>query len=142
MVIGEASSAATLERKSEKRTGNHSYFSRMTDSTTFQRAALVETERRGLYHASEVATINDGAEWIQQFIDYHRPDAVRILDFPHAAERFTSIYQTCEEGGITLAEEWLADQRNRLKEKGGTTVLESLSRSKIHDNNGSATAEI
>jgi hypothetical protein len=95
----------------------------LTDSTNFQRAALVETERRGLYHASEVATVNDGAEWIQQFIDYHRPDAVRILDFPHAAERFTSIYQTCEEEGVTLAEEWPAEQRKLLKEKGGTAVL-------------------
>ena len=126
MVIGEASSTTVQERKPEKRTRNHSYFSRLTDSTTFQRAALVETERRGLYHASEVATVNDGAEWIQQFIDYHRPDAVRILDFPHAAERFTSIYQTSAEEGVTLAEEWPAEQRKRLKEKGGTVVLETL----------------
>jgi hypothetical protein len=126
MVIGEASSAVTQERKPEKRTGNHSYFSRLTDSTTFQRAALVETERRGLYHASEVAAVNDGAKWIQQFIDYHRPDAVRILDFPHAAERFTSIYQTCQEEGVPLTDEWSAEQRHRLKEEGGTAVLETL----------------
>ena len=126
MVIGEASSNTVQERKPEKRTGNHSYFSRLTDSTTFQRAALAETERRGLYHASQVAAVNDGAEWIQQFIDYHRPDAVRILDFPHAAERFTSIYQTCQEEGVTLPAEWPAQQRHRLKEEGGTAVLNDL----------------
>ena len=126
MVIAEARSGAIQEGESEKRTSNHSYFSRLTDSTSFQRAALVETERRGLYHASEVAAVNDGAEWIQQFIDYHRPDAVRILDFPHAAERFTTIYQTCQEAGAPLPEEWPAEQRRRLQEKGGTTVLETL----------------
>ena len=26
----------------------------------------------------------DGAEWLQGFIDYHCPQAVLILDFPHA----------------------------------------------------------
>ena len=126
MVIGEASSADTQEKKTDKRSGKHSYFSRLTDSVGFQRAALVETERRGLYHASEVAAVNDGAEWIQQFIDYHRPDAVRILDFPHAAERFTSIYQICQEEGVPLAVAWPAEQRHRLKEEGGTAVLETL----------------
>ena len=28
--------------------------------------------------------VMDGAEWEQGFVDSHRPDAVRILDFPHA----------------------------------------------------------
>lgn len=125
MVIAEAE-VATRGEGSEKRTSNHSYFSRLTDSTSFQRAALVETERRGLNHAAEVATVNDGAEWIQQFIDYHRPDAVRILDFPHAAERFTTIYQTCQEAGVPLPSEWPAEQRRRLKEEGGKVVLETL----------------
>ena len=126
MVIGEATSTSTQEGKREKRTDKHSYFSRLTDSTTFQRAALAETERRGLYHASQVAAVNDGAEWIQQFVDYHRPDALRILDFPHAAERFTTIYQACQENGVALADEWPAEQRRRLKEEGGTAVLETL----------------
>ncbi len=31
--------------------------------------------------------MTDGAGWLQSFIDLHRPDAQRILDFPHAAER-------------------------------------------------------
>lgn len=125
MVIAEAE-VATRGEGSEKRTSNHSYFSRLTDSTSFQRAALVETERRGLNHAAEVASVNYGAEWIQQFIDYHRPDAVRILDFPHAAERFTTIYQTCQEAGVPLPSEWPAEQRRRLKEEGGNVVLETL----------------
>lgn len=103
-----------------------SYFSRLTDAVSFQRAALVETEGRGLLHAPAVAAVSDGAEWIQQFVGYHRPDALRILDFPHAAERFTTIYAKCQEKGVTLGDEWPRQQRQRLKEEGGTAVLASL----------------
>ena len=35
----------------------------------------------------------DGAEWLQRFVDLHAPDAVRILDFPHAAQRLAPIAQ-------------------------------------------------
>ena len=45
----------------------------------------METERRGVCQAKEVCAVQDGAEWIQGFVDLYRPDAVRILDFAHAA---------------------------------------------------------
>src|SRR5699024_8583854 len=32
----------------------------------------------------------DGAAWCQSFIDVHAPQAVRILDFAHAAKRITA----------------------------------------------------
>jgi hypothetical protein len=62
-----------------------SYFSHLTDLATFTQQALVETHRRGTTTAGAVAAVVDGAEGTQRFIDAHRPDAVRILDFPHAA---------------------------------------------------------
>ena len=62
-------------------------FSRLTDAETFGRLALVETQRRGMETACQVGAVTDGAEGAQGFLDRHRPDAVRILDFPHAAER-------------------------------------------------------
>jgi hypothetical protein len=40
-----------------------------------------------------VGAVTDGAEWIQAFVDFHRPDALRILDFPHAGERVAKIGQ-------------------------------------------------
>ena len=61
-----------------------SYVSRLTDAETCGRLALVETHRRGTETAKTVCAVHDGAEWIQGFVDLHRPDAVRILDFPHA----------------------------------------------------------
>ncbi len=41
--------------------------------------------RRGVERATEVAAVQDGADWLQGFVDGHRHDAVRILDFAHAA---------------------------------------------------------
>src|SRR3954468_18750968 len=66
-----------------------SYFSRLTDSTTFAELAVLEFHRRGIETAGRVGAVVDGAEWCQSFIDYQYADAVRILDLPHAAEHIT-----------------------------------------------------
>jgi hypothetical protein len=58
--------------------------SRLTDVETWGRLALVETHRRGAETAKPVCAVSDGAEWIQGFVDLHRPEAVRILDFRQA----------------------------------------------------------
>lgn len=63
-----------------------SYFSRMTEHATFTRLATIETHRRGVERATTVLAVNDGAEWIQEYIDLQRADAVRILDWAHASE--------------------------------------------------------
>jgi hypothetical protein len=69
----------------EVHTQELSYFSRLADHETFGRLATVETHRRGTEKAGVVCGVVDGAEWEQKFLDLHRPDAVRILDFRHAA---------------------------------------------------------
>lgn len=88
VVIGQVESKKTPSKQRPEQqveTVNLSYFSRLTDAETFGRLATVETERRGVCQAKEVCAVQDGAEWIQGFVDLHRPDAVRILDFAHAA---------------------------------------------------------
>ena len=57
------------------RTADPSYFSRRAEHTAFRRLALVETYRRGVSTATEVVAVVDGADWLQRFIDFHRPDA-------------------------------------------------------------------
>ncbi len=76
---------------SAARTQHLSYFARLSDAETFGRQALGELPRRGLEQAGEVAAVQDGAVWLQGFLDFHRPDARRILDWPHAAQRLTAI---------------------------------------------------
>ncbi len=70
----------TRTKRGEVCTQDLSYFSRLSDAASFEEAALVETHRRGLERATEVCAVQDGAEWLQGLVDYHRADAVRILD--------------------------------------------------------------
>jgi hypothetical protein len=86
VAIGEVKEPVTRKGQCEVHTCHISYFSRMTDAETFGELAEVEMRRRGVSQAKAVCAVTDGAEWIQGFIDLHRPDALRVLDFPHAAE--------------------------------------------------------
>jgi len=79
-----------------------SYFSRLTSSSSFGELATLEIHRRGVETAGRVGAVVDGAEWCQTFIDLHAPQAVRILDFPHAAEYIEAIGQTAGADGPLL----------------------------------------
>jgi len=70
----------TRNKRGEVCTQGLSYFSRLSDAASFEEAALVEMHRRGLERATAVCAVQDGAEWLQGLVDYHRADAVRILD--------------------------------------------------------------
>jgi hypothetical protein len=103
-----------------------SYFSRLADNHTFERLALVETHRRGLEAAGQVAAVLDGAEWLQGFVDFHRPDAVRILDFPHGAEYIGKMGQAVYGEGTPESQAWLTPHLHRLKHEGPAQVLADL----------------
>jgi len=103
-----------------------SYFSRLTDAETFQRLALVETQRRGVETAGRVIAPLDGAEWEQKFLDYHRPDAIRILDFAHAGEYIAKIGAAVWRLGTLTTQEWLGGQLSHLKQQGPALVLPEL----------------
>ena len=116
MVIGEVEPPKQVKDELVIQTRALSYFSRLTDSTTFQRLALVET-------AGAVSAVTDGAEWCQSFVDFHRSDAVRILDFPHAGEHLAQIGQVVFGEGTAATETWFTQQLHRLKHDGPTAVL-------------------
>ena len=87
----------------------------MTDHRSFGRLAMVETHRRGTESAGKVCAVVDGAEWQQGFIDLHRADAVRILDWCHGAEHLARAGQAAFGAGTAAASEWLGIQLHRLK---------------------------
>jgi hypothetical protein len=128
LVLGEVLPAMEVKGEMVIQTAQHSYFSRLTDSETFQRLSLVETQRRGVETAQTVGAVTDGSEWIQGFVDYHRPDAVRILDFPHAGEHLNNIAQTIWGEGSAPAQSWLAEQLHQLKHTGPNGVLSEVRR--------------
>jgi hypothetical protein len=109
-------------------TGERSDFSRLTDAETFGRLALVETHRRGTETARTVCAVSDGAEGIQGVVDLHRPDAVRILDFPHALSAVAQAGQAVYGEGTTAFTLWFTPQRHVLKHGTPEEVLAALRR--------------
>lgn len=103
-----------------------SYFSRLCDAPTFAELALTELHRRGTERAGRVCAVVDGAEWLQRFVDYYRPDAIRILDFPHAAEHLGTAAQAVFGAGTAEASDWLGVQRHELKHGDPDHVLSAL----------------
>jgi len=91
VVIGEVQPKVEERGEEVVHTRNLSYFSRRVSAEEFTRLALVEVHRRGLENATGVGAVMDGADWLQGFVDYHCPEAVRILDFPHAGEHISPI---------------------------------------------------
>jgi hypothetical protein len=81
MAVGEFERVGVTE---EVKAQNLSYFTRSYRVRDFETFSLAELARRGLGKAGTVVAVNDGAEWLQSFVDYHCPTAVRILDFAHA----------------------------------------------------------
>lgn len=110
----------------EVHTQELSYFSRMAEHETFGRLATVETQRRGIEKAKVVCGVVDGAEWEQKFFDLHRPDAVRILDFRHAAEYLVKAGQAALGVGTEATSEWIRVQLHELKHGDPEEVLEGL----------------
>lgn len=126
LVIGEVEEAVLERGEWTVHSGQLSYFSRLTDSKAFEWLALVETHRRGVENARQVCAVTDGADWEQSFIDLHRPDAVRILDFAHAAGRISQMGQAIWGEGTAEALSWLKLQLHRLKQDGPCGVLAEL----------------
>ena len=102
--------------------GDLSYFSRLMDAARFTDLAEVETRRRHLVQAKEVCAVMDGADWLQAFVEIHRPDAIRILDFPHAAEHLSHLLETLSASGRAFPARMLERCLHILKHRGPDTL--------------------
>ena len=114
--------SSTNSGQDQVKTAKISYFSRMSDSDTFSELATGEIARRGFLDTKEVCAVQDGAEWIQSLIDAQRADAVRILDFYHAASYLSEIATLLRNAGTPLQDNWLDEQLHDLKHHGPAKV--------------------
>jgi hypothetical protein len=103
-----------------------SYFSRLADSASFGELATSEIQRRGVESAGQVGAVVDGAEWCQSFLDLHAPEALRILDFAHAASYVDAIGQRLGEQTELLTESARNSLCHDLKHSGASSVVERL----------------
>ena len=126
LVVGEVGEPTRSTGKRSCRPHSHSYFSRVAEAEVFQRLTFGELYRRRVETAGQIATVSDGAEWIQGFIDFHCPDATRILDFPHAAQRICQIGEAVLGAEHASLRAWQTRQLHQLKHDGPQAVLDSL----------------
>ena len=108
------------------KTGDLSYFSRVEDSDTFAQSALYEWHRRGGDHAHRIVAVNDGALWIQNFIDYHCPQAIRVLDFAHAKAYLATIGRAIHGAETLQFKQWYARMCKQLGQKPPQRTLAEL----------------
>jgi hypothetical protein len=126
LALGEVERTTAADGSVRIRTTALSYFSRLTDAETFRELARGELHRRGTAAATVVCAVQDGAEWQQRFVDHHRPDAVRILDFPHAIEHLATVGRAVFGSGTAAFSEWLGCQANTFKHGNPDQVLTAV----------------
>src|SRR5262249_23930687 len=102
------------------------YFARLSDAETVGRQALGARHRRGLERAAAVAAVQDGAVWVQGVVDFHRPDALRILCLPHAAPRLGMVSDTLFWADTPRSRRASARLRHGLWAEGPSRVLAVL----------------
>jgi hypothetical protein len=126
LALGEVDQRTAADGSRQITTTALSYFSRLTDAETFRELARGELYRRGTAAATVVCAVQDGAEWQQRFVDHHRPDAVRILDFPHALEHLGTAGRAVFGPGTAAFSEWLGIQAHTFKHGDPEVVLTAL----------------
>lgn len=126
LAVGEVQPPQLTPEGPVVQTSKLSYFSRRTDSTTFGEIATLELHRRGIEAARRVGAVVDGAVWCQSFVDLHYPEALRVLDFAHAAEYLATIAQTPGTDGPLLSASEHDELRRSLKHEGAQAVLPRL----------------
>ncbi len=103
-----------------------SYFSRHCTAREFIRQTTLPTHERGTRRAGTVVAVSDGAPWLQALIDRQCPDAVRILDFPHAVSYLSQAAQAAFGSGSREAAVWLDEWAPKLKSQEPEDVLTAL----------------
>jgi hypothetical protein len=117
----------------EVQTRELSYFARLATAEQFGRLATLETHRRGTTRAGRVVAVLDGAPWLQGLVDLQRPDATRILDFPHAAEHLGVAATAVWGEGSAQARGWLGGWLHELKHGDPAEVLAAVGRLPVAD---------
>ena len=126
LAIGTVVASTTPDAESAVHTHELSYCCRLTDAEQFRDLATLETHRRGTRRAGTVCAVADGAEWIQHFIDWRCPQAVRILDFTHAKDHVRDAALAVFGAGTAAGSAWLGTQLHELKHGDPDRVLAAL----------------
>jgi hypothetical protein len=116
----------TAAGRLEVHTSDLSYFSRVAECHTFTEQATLEILRRGTLQAGRVCGVVDGAVWEQDFLHFHCPGAVHILDWPHGVGYLARVAHALYGADTPESATWLAAQRQTLLTGDPAVVLDRL----------------
>ncbi len=98
----------------EVRAQAFSFYADFAEPEAFGRALWWEGVRRGALQAQEIIALGDGAHWIWNLVAEHFPEAIQILDWPHAAGYLWEAAHTIFGEGTDLAKRWAKDRLEEL----------------------------
>lgn len=109
------------EGKASRRAGDpivtlkeHSYQAGLWDADTMALHQYAEGLRRGIDLCPRLSSVNDGAPWIGRITDLNFPDAIQIVDWPHAEGKLWKVGKAVFGEQSPEAREWVADQVDHL----------------------------
>lgn len=114
--------------KGGPRVSGQSYHSRLCDHDTFIRSCRGEFFRRATEVIRDVQAVMDGADWLSQLIEEHCPQAVRILDFTHAADAVIEAAHAAFGQGTEACLRWLTPRLHDLRHGDPQDVLDALTK--------------
>lgn len=126
LIVGEFGTIRNHQGQESVKTSDLSYFSRSYRARDFEFYALTEIHRRGVAQANLVVMPSDGSEWIQNFADYHCPQAIRILDFPHAQGYLADVGKAVYGEGTEAFQTWFRQASQMLKHRPPAETLAYL----------------
>ena len=79
--------------KTELKSKNKTFVSRIEDSETFGNRMKCEARKRNYLEAKELIVIGDGARWIWELANKEFPRSIKIIDWYHAKEHIYNIIE-------------------------------------------------
>jgi hypothetical protein len=94
----------------------HSYQAGVWDADTMALHQYAEGLRRGIDHCQRLSSVNDGAPWIERITDLNFPEAVQIVDWPHATGKLWKVAQAVFGEQSPEGKEWVEERLGHLWE--------------------------
>lgn len=88
-------------------------------------------QRCGIAAGDRLVAIADGAEWIESVFEFVAPNAERIRDYYHVAEKVYLVGEMRYGAGSDKAKGWIKIQLDKLKESDASSVVRSIKKLKL-----------
>jgi hypothetical protein len=108
------------------RLSGHSCQAGLWDADTMARHQYLEGVRRGVMDCERLSSVNDAAAWIARITLDNFPEAILIVDWPHADGRLWQVAHSLYGEGTESARQWAQEKAALLWKGQGARVVSAL----------------